>query len=68
MSITTLPATGALNAERIDWAYVNSRLADATSLSDPAHHRAVQRDAAESAAHLMGLVQLAHQREHRGSH
>ena len=66
MSITTLLATGALNAERVDWTYVNSRLVDATSPSDPGHHLAVQRDAAESAARLMSLVQPAHQREHRG--
>jgi hypothetical protein len=62
MSIAALPARGAQNAERVDWTYVNDRLADATRLSDPGQHLAVQREAAESAARLMGLVQLAHPR------
>ncbi len=57
MSVTP-PTTGHQRAERVDWTYVNSRIADATVMSGQAHHLAVQRDAADSAARLMSLVEV----------
>ena len=62
----TLPAAADRSLERVDWTYVNSRIADATVMSGAAHHFAVQRDAAESAERLMSLSQRAHQRDLEG--
>lgn len=53
----TQPATGHPSAERVDWTYLESRIADVTVTSGLVAHLALQRDAAESAACLRGLVQ-----------